>query len=789
MLSSRYGRENVSRTLKESRFDLLIERYACWVIHHRVLMLCCSLMAVVILAYGARNLTFVDDYRIYFSKDNPQLIAYEALESAFTKNDTILFAVSHASGSVFHPKAMEALGFLTDRSWELPYSHRVDSIVNFQYTYADNDDLVVEGLFESDAEFKLLPFERRTDLALSDSRLVNRLIAPDAQVTGVLVSFQMPEDDSKALNLLVKEVRNLAKQSTEKYEDLEVHIGGVLMVNAAFQEAGQRDAVRLMPFMYLGIIATILVLLRSFKAVMAVALLVTFSIVSALGVAGWSGLYLSISSIAAPTMIMTLAVADTIHILVSMFRFSSEGQSPDKALTQSLKLNFMPVALTSVTTIVGFLTFNFIDVPPFRDFGNISAIGILAAFILSVTFLPAFLVCIKLKPNSSIYLIKGKGMDALASFVLGNRNKLLGVMFVVSVFLLAAIAHNEANNQMVKFFSPEFQFRKDSDFIQENLTGIYPVEYSIPAAGGNGITDPHYLVRLDAFANWLRERPEVKHVNVFSDTVKRLNMNMHGDDEQWNVVPENKELASQYLLLYELSLPYGLDLNDRVNMDKSSTRVIATLGDISTNEIRAFRDASELWLHNNMPDMFGYAVGVSVMFSDIFKRSTETMINGVLVGLLVISAILVVALRSIKHGLISLIPNILPAGLAFGLWGLFVGQVNMGVAMVMTMTLGIVVDDTVHFLSKYLRARREHGLTSSEAVRYAFNTVGHALVMTTFALILGFAIMSQSGFALNADSSLITLIAILLALIVDFLLLPPLLVITDREEKVEREAQ
>ena len=768
--------------MKESKSDFLIERYACWIIHHRALVLVSSLLIVALIAYGARNLTFVDDYRIYFSKDNPQLLAYEALENSYTKNDNILLAVSHSSDNVFHPEAIKALRFLTDQGWQLPYSQRVDSIINFQYTYADNDDLVVEGLFESDSDFTRLSFVDRTKIAVSDPRLVDRLMAPDAKVTGILISFEMPDNEPAALGKLVSEVRNLAQETEDKFDGVQLHIGGVLMVNAAFQEVGHKDSVTLMPLMYLGIMLSILFLLRSFSALIAVVLLITLSVVSALGLAGWSGLYLSISSIAAPTMIMTLAVADAIHLLVSMFRFLAEGQSKNRALINSIKVNFLPVALTSLTTAIGFLTFNFIDVPPFRDFGNISAAGIFTAFILSITFLPAFIASVKISPGGTLNLIGDKSMDKFAGFVLRNRNRLLWVMFVIAVFLLGAIAKNEANNEMVKFFSPEFEFRADSDYIQKNLTGVYPVEFSIPSSGTNGVTDPEYLKGLDAFAQWLRKRPEVEHVSVFSDTMKRLNMNLHGDDPQWHHLPESKALASQYLLLYELSLPYGLDLNNQINLDKSSTRVVATLAGVSTNEVRAFRDDSEHWLNGNIPDMFGRAVGVSIMFSDIFKRSTDTMIKGVLAGMFAISLILIFALRSIKLGLLSLIPNLLPAGMAFGLWGLFVGQVNMGVAMVMTMTLGIVVDDTVHFVTKYLRARREHHLSSPDAVRYAFNTVGQALVVTSLALVIGFAIMAQSGFALNADSSMITLIAILLALVIDFLLLPPLLIILDSKE-------
>jgi len=230
-------------------------------------------------------------------------------------------------------------------------------------------------------------------------------------------------------------------------------------------------------------------------------------------------------------------------------------------------------------------------------------------------------------------------------------------------------------------------------------------------------------------------------------------------------------------LLYEMSLPFGLDLNNEINVDKSATRITVTLDDLSSNELRAIATAGEEWLRINAPPVM-HATGVSpaVMFAHISSRNINSMILGTSLALVLISLILVVALRSVKFGLLSLIPNLIPAGLAFGVWALVDGQVNMAISVVTGMTLGIVVDDTVHFLSKYLRARREKGLDAAGAVRYAFATVGQALVVTSLILVAGFAILSQSSFGLNSEMGVLTAIAIVAALFADFLLFAPLLV-------------
>ena len=159
------------------------------------------------------------------------------------------------------------------------------------------------------------------------------------------------------------------------------------------------------------------------------------------------------------------------------------------------------------------------------------------------------------------------------------------------------------------------------------------------------------------------------------------------------------------------------------------------------------------------------------------------MLAGTIIALVLISLVLILALKSLKYGLLSLIPNLVPAGMAFGIWAIFNGQVGLSVSVVIAMTLGIVVDDTIHFLSKYLRARREEGLNTPDAIRYAFSTVGEALLITTIVLTAGFMILAQLNFSLNADMGLMTAITICIALFVDFFFLPPLLIWFDKRQK------
>jgi len=255
---------------------------------------------------------------------------------------------------------------------------------------------------------------------------------------------------------------------------------------------------------------------------------------------------------------------------------------------------------------------------------------------------------------------------------------------------------------------------------------------------------------------------------------------MHGDNPDWYKLPDSRELAAQYLLLYEMSLPFGLDLNNQIDIDKKSTRISATLETLSTQQVLAFEKRVDQWMSDNIPGLKAVGASPTIMFAHIGMKNIISMLSGTTIALVLISLILFIALRSWRYGLLSLIPNLIPAGMAFGVWAIVDGEIGLALSVVTAMTLGIVVDDTIHYLSKYLRARREKGLNAEDAVRYAFSTVGVALWVTSVALVAGFLVLSTSSFKLNSGMGLLTAIVIAIALLVDFLLLPPLLIALDK---------
>lgn len=754
----------------------MIKAYAEWILRWRYLMVFGVLTLLAVAAVGGRYLGFKNDYRMFFSEDNPQLMAFEDLQATYTKNDNVLFVIAPRGGNVFTTEVLAAVEKLTQEAWQIPYSTRVDSMTNFQHSYAKGDELVVDDLVRSAERLGPAQLERIRDIATREPLLVNRLVSPAGDVTGINVVVQLPGiDEAREVPEVAAFARQLAAQTRAENPDLDVYVTGLVMMNSAFPESSERDMKTLVPLMLLAVVAMIGFLLRAVSGTFVTLLVIILSIVGAMGLAGWLGITLSPTSAIAPNIILTLAVAYCVHVLTSFTQAMGTGMDKQAAMVESLRLNLQPVFLAGLTTAVGFLSMNFSDAPPFHDLGNITALGVVIAFILSVVFLPALMVILPVRvdrrPRGT-----GRAMEWLAEVVIRRRSMLFWGMATAIGVLVVFIPKNELNDEYVKYFDKDVEFRQATDFATDRLTGIYYIDYSLEAGKPDGVVDPTFLAKVEEFSDWYREQPGVLHVNSITDIIKRLNKNMHGDAPAYYRLPERADLTAQYLLLYELSLPYGLDLNDRINVDKSAVRLTVTLESLSSQEVLALEERAQAWLAANAsPTMRTPGSGPTIMFAHIGQRNITSMLLGVVVALVLISFILIFALRSVKLGLVSLVPNLVPVAMGFGLWGLVVGQVGLALSVVGAMTLGVVVDDTVHFLSKYLRARKEKGLNAHDAVRYAFSTAGTAIWATSVVLMLGFAILAFSSFEINSGMGLLTAIVIGLALAADLLFLPPLL--------------
>ena len=761
-----------------------MERLADFVVNNRIKMAFVTMLMAFAVYAGIPNLKLDTDGRVFMAADNPDKILLDRFEQEFAKDDNLAIVIVPKDGEVFTPRTLGAIGAMTEELWNLPYVRLVNSITRFQNTYADGDMMVVEDLVPEPSMVTDAEAAAARAVALDRVEIRNSLINDDASATAISVIFRLPGVDLVTeIPDIISEAEPLLERYRADYPDITFKASGSVAVSQAFATASQRDGETLTPAMLVAMLVVVGVLLRSVTGSLLILILATLSALVSLGALGWTRVPINSATAVAPLMVITLAVASSVHVLSSVRQTMQQTSDRTIWARRALTDHGLGITVAVFTTAIGFLSLNFSISPPFRQLGNMVAGGMIGVWIFTIFLLPGLICWIPIRQKKDTASVD-RMMVALGEFVIRNQKRLLVGIPVVIIAFAAGISQIKLEDDFLRYFDESFETRQATDLYETELGGLNVLEYSVETGVENGINSVAYLQKLDALSAFLRDQPEISHIRSLSDTIKRLNMNMNGDDPAYYRIPDTDEEASQFLFLYELSLGYGMDLTDQINVDRSSTRISAFVGYATTRQLLALDDKIQGWFDSNAPELKSPVTGQSHVYTMISARDVPSMLQGTTLALIFISFVIFLVLRNLKLGIVSLVPNLLPALMGFGLWGYMVGNVTLAVSIVVAMTLGIVVDDTVHFMLKYANARKR-GDSAEDSVRYAFKSVGMALTVTSLGLVVGFAILGQSGFAVNRDMAQLTAITLAFALFVDFLFLPPLLIFLDRMKQMK----
>jgi predicted RND superfamily exporter protein len=684
----------------------------------------------------------------------------------------------------------------------LPYVNRVDGLTNFNYTSVDGDDLLVEDFVEG---LPLTPeaLAKKKKTALGDPLIPRFLLSQKADMTQISLRVISPKGFPEA-NM---QLRLAAEKKVAALEaanpDLDVKLGGMVMLNTAFQSYAQKDLQTLVPAMFLLIILVLGGTLRSFwGVVLPMGLLISSVLFPVFLYVGHLGFSLTNPTMNVMQMLVAVAIADSVHLLALFFRGLRGGLDKRQAIVNTLEKNFVPCLITSVTTAIGFFSLMLQDIPPFVDLGLFAGTGVLYAWFVSVFTLPALLSLIPFKSKKgktvSVEELDRPGPVSVAVSRWIVRKKLwilaTGIaIFAGAVLLIPRIA---VDSNAVKYFAKHTEFRQATEYIDANIIGTAPVEFNFDTGEPNGVYSPEALKKIERFTAHIADHPEyhITYVSSIVDVVKRLNMTLHGNDPAYYRIPDRdsvtaegdtlraKSLIAQYLLLYTMSLPQGMEITNQISVDNGKARATAFMRSISSWEQLRIVEELDAWLAQEMPEMKAKAVGVPVMFGHLMKIAIPGMLKGLAISILFITLVMMVTFRSFKVGLFSMIPNVWPLVAVFGVIGLTQYTVNLSVAVVGMITLGIAVDDTVYFLSKYLLARKK-GLYGADAFAYSFRLVGAPLIFTSLILVAGFGSLTFSDFALNSDMGMLCSAVIALALAADLILLPAMILVFEKKEE------
>ena len=757
--------------------------FAKLLIKYRYLSIGLVLIAVCLLATGLTKLTFNPDLETYFPEGHPAVIRYNEIDDMFIPTDNLIIAVHSNEGTLFNGDSLKVIEELTKKSWTIPYSVRVDSLTNYSYVKSVNDDLIVEPFIEEAEKKSIEFFEKRENLVAGEDIIYKSLISEDKKTSVVSIIVDPPGPNKEDQNSeLINYILGFIEPIKESNENLDIRLLGNPYLDYISPRIVKAEMPVVMPLMLLLIFLIVFLMIRSYVAVLATFVVILMSLIATFGSIGILGNPLNQMVTTIPILIITLALADCIHLFSIYFQNRVKGISSKESMEKSLEMNIQPLFLTTISTCIGFLCLNFIEVAPLRDFGNAVAIGIGFAFIFTIFFIAPIVSFFEVKTASKVTK-QTRFSTSVGSFILKNGNKLIFSITSISFLILLCIPMNELDENPTQMYAEGFtSFSSDTLWLDEKLSVTFPVNFLATNEEGQ-VSDPDFLKILDKFSVWLEEREQVNHVTSLANNMKNLNKSMHGDDPEWKKIPENADLSAQYLFFYEMSLPMGLDLNSSISQDRKSTKISATLKDMSANEFKEFNNEVLGYLQqNNLENMISEPSSFRVIFTYMVEAIVNSLLYGLFIGILLITLIIGLFFRSYLLPALSIFPNILPIGMGFGLWGLFVGDVGFMVAVGMGSTLGVIVDFTVHFLSKYELARKEFKKSVEESVIYSFETVGFALIIMTVVLALGFSVLNLVTFIPIQDFAKFSVICFIGGLIINFLFLPNLLMKFDKRK-------
>ena len=750
------------------------------IIRYRPLCIIISLLILAGLAQGLSKINFNPDINVFFPENDTLTTSHLSIEDTYSSMDNAVIGIGVKEGTVFTNEVLSLIEDLTERAWKTPHSLRVDSLSNYSYVSADGDDLYIEPFLEGSSTYDLKTLKEKELIIEEEELAYGAIISKDKKTSLINIVFDPPRKDIEAeYQESLNYVLGFLEEARKNHPEVDLIISGIVYMEYQSPMLLKAQMPKLMPTAILVILLTLFLLLRSLVAVAGSFLVILMSVVSAMGSIGFMSGDIAQPFIMVPILIATLAVADCVHLFTLYFQNLDSSRKSKEAMLESLKLNLQPLFLTSLTTAIGFLSLNLAPVEPLRGIGNGVAVGVFLAFIFTVLLLAPIVSYFNVKQSKNINFQKNIARK-LGRFSIKNYKRLLVIVPVISCFLMAFIPLNKTNDNPLEFYSERYTTSAaDSKWISQRIGGTFPVSYELNSQGI--VSDPEFLREVDKFSEWLASNKEVLHVSSLSKIMKNLNKTLHGKQEEWNIIPTEPDLSAQYLFFYEMSLPYGLDLTNSISQNKESIKLVASLKELGSLEYREFAKRVENYASQNMPeDMVSIGTGTRPIFAFMSNMLITQLIYALGIGIVLITATIILFFRSLRYGMLTSVTNLLPIGVAFGIWAIVSGEISMLVGIGMGTTLGIIVDFTVHFLSKYLQARRQKNLSAEEAVEYAFETVGFALIITSFSLILGFLVLLQAFFIPIHGFVLFSSIAFLSALIIDLLLFPALLITWDK---------
>ena len=741
-----------------------------WIASHPWLAMSVSVVLLALLAPGLSRIQTDFTHRGFFNLDDPKLKKFEAFEKRFGNDDTVIIAV-HSPSGIYDPETIGVVQSLTEQLWQVPEVIRVESISNYSWMHGREGELVVEPFLPETLSPEVL--EERRRLAASEGILPRYMVSDDAKTTLVAGRIKPALEgppNSAAITLALRDVVARAKVTDEA-----LHLQGTPVVTYSFQEVTQQDIVRLVPIVLALMAVFLFAILRSVLAVCLPLIAVGVTLVCAFGMAGWTGLVQVPLSTSIPPILIAVGIADTVHILFSFVHAMRAGASQHDAARDALSRNLLPTLLTTMTTAVGFFSFMQAPLKPLAMLGIVTGFGTL------VTWVVAFISCggalfvlpFRIAPRPQAETTgAATAPNRLIDFVVRRRREILIGATVVAGGCLWYAAGIDVSTDPIKYFGRDVPVRVAHEVLEDEMRTSRSIELVVESGRPGGALAVDFLRKVDALEQELARDASITTIVSLVRPLKELNQAFADGDRSAYVLPADDNSVAQQMLTYSLALPPGVDVNDRVTVNEDALRVtLVGNHDNSTGAVALVNHASEIARGLGLEL---WATGKYYLYQETSDYVVQSLLRSIATATVTVGIIMSLMLRSVRLGVIAMIPNLLPLCVAGALIRLLGRPLDLGTAMVASVALGICVDDTSQILANYSRVRRQ-GVEPEAALRRVMDHALPSLLSTNLVLIASFVSFGAASYIPNVVFGLLTAFVFVVALMADLLTTPALL--------------
>lgn len=768
-------------------------RFAAAIAAHPIRFALLALVLVAACVAGARLLQPDFTYRAFFKEDDPLRLQAERFDDTFGSDDSIVLIVHHPAG-VVNPDSADLIVALTDAMWLAPDIIRVESLSNFRWVRADGDDILVDAMIPDEGlRAPGLLAERRAAIA-GEPLIPDYLLSPDGKTTMVVGYVRETAEYSPDPKPIVAAVRDMI--AAHQASGHEFHITGRLAVMAGMQESAQADAQKTLPKVFLALVILLAFGTRRPIGVIGPVLLVVLGIAATMGTAGWMGMSISNITAMVPQFILAITVAVAVHVLMAFFRRRRAGMERRAAVREALAETFVPTLLAAVTTAAAFLSFLATEITAIGNLGAMVGVGVMLTWFLTYTFLGALLALIpplRLRRRKNIEEAPAapagtpsarytRFVTSLVNHIAVHKVHLVALAVIVGIGAVFPSMNNTINANPFRYFDESFWLRQSADFAEEHLRGAQGIEVVVHSGRTDGVKDPEFLRRVEAFQAWLDEQDSVVKTVSILDFLKQANRALHGDDDAYYTLPDSQQEIAELLFLYSVNLPEGMDLSNRVSRDNDKLRISVRW--TNYDSAVATRMATQLEEVATSMGLQTETTGKMLLFQRMNGYVAQSLFISLGLSLLLVSAVLMLVFRSVTFGAAALVANVLPLGTGVAVLSMVGRDIDTGAVVALAVCLGVVVDDSIHLLQAI---RDANGRTMRESIISGMSRVLPAITLTTLILVIGFGAFMMGDFVPNQNFGLLAIVILISAYLFDVLILPALLLLLARRPSPEVE--